>query len=189
MDLPSASAQPAHAPLKLLPTAKDRPPQPPAPCPTPDSKPAPDAPFPRCLARNRNGSRCRLRAQDSSTQLCHRHADRAGKFDALDDSLDLSAEIFAKQEGAYDSPETISSLLSNVIELVAQGRLSPRRAAVMTYAFSLMLRASVVYERQVEGQLPLNWIPRRPLDDGPINQTPTTNPNVPVIVPASTSAT
>jgi hypothetical protein len=139
-------------------------PVPPATAP-PKSKPAVPKGFARCRAHNRSGSRCRLHVQDPATGLCFRHKVSITSVSGpLDDSLDLSSEILAKVDGAYHSPETISSLLSNIIELVAQGRLSPRRAAVMTYAFSLMLRTSVAHERQVEKQLPLDYIPRRELN-------------------------
>jgi hypothetical protein len=92
----------------------------------------------------------------------------------LHDTLDLSDRILAKQEGAYDSPESINSILSNVIELLAQGLISTRRASVITYALSLMLRSSVVAERQASNQLPLDYVPRRPIDDPPF--PPSTTP-------------
>ena len=79
-----------------------------------------------------------------------------------------------QKEGAWDSPETINSVLSNIIELVAMGRLSARRAAVITCALSLMLRSSVVAERQALSQLPLNYIAREPVEKEPF--TPPTTP-------------
>lgn len=127
----------------------------------------------RCQARNRNGSRCRLRAQHPGASLCGRHADRAGTFpNTLDDSLDLSDEVFAKQEGAYDTPESINSILSNVVELVACGRISTRRAAVITCALSLMLRSAIAADRQALSHLPLDYVPR-PLHE-PLDSLPTT---------------
>lgn len=124
---------------------------------------APDAASARCPHRTRSGRRCRLPVQDQAAGLCFRHAALARKT-ALDDSLDLSKEVFAKEEGAYDSPEAINSILSNVIELVAKGRLSPRRAAAITWALALMLRSNVVAERQALSELPLNYVPRRYLE-------------------------
>src|SRR5580658_8138603 len=121
----------------------------PAQQPSTQSTPPPPLKAARCQARNRNGSRCRLRAQHPGAPLCRRHADRAGTFaDTLDDSLDLSLEVFAKQEGSYETTESINSILSNVVELVARGRISARRAAAITCALSLMLRSAVVADRQ-----------------------------------------
>jgi len=94
--------------------------------------------------------------QDRSTGLCFRHASLARKT-ALHDSVDLSEEIFAsKDEAPYDTTQSINAILSNVIELVAAGRISTRRAAVITYALSLMLRTAVIAERQAWSRLSLN---------------------------------
>ena len=103
-----------------------------------------------------------MRAMDPAIGFCYRHSLRPQDgLTKLDDSLDLRSEIFAQQEGAYDSPESINSILSNIVDLVAAGRLSTRRAAVITYALSLMLRSAVVAERQALEQLPLNYVPGR----------------------------
>lgn len=139
--------------------------------PTPSETPLPSAPDARCPHRTRSGRRCRLPIQDQAAGLCFRHAALARKT-ALDDSLDLSKEVFAKQDGAYDSPETINSILSNVIELVAKGRLSPRRAAAITWALALMLRSNVVAERQALSQLPLDYVPRRFIEEAEANPRP-----------------
>jgi len=145
----------------------------PASQPSTESTPSPRLTPARCQARNRNGSRCRFRAQPPGARLCRRHADRAGAFpNVLDDSQDLYNEVFAKQEGAYDAPETITCILSNVVELLAQGRISPRRASVITFALSLMLRGAVVAERQALSHLPLDYVPR-PLHE-PLESLPTT---------------
>jgi hypothetical protein len=116
--------------------------------------------FTRCHTRTRDGRQCRMRAEDPAIGLCYRHSlHRPGETDRLDDSLDLSQEIFAQEEGAYDTTESINSILSNIIELVAQGRISTRRAAVITYALSLMLRSAVIAERQAINRLPLDFVP------------------------------
>jgi len=121
------------------------------------ASPEPNAPrsFQRCQARNRNRSQCRLHAQDPATGLCSRHALRARKTaDALDDSIDLSDEILEDKGGAYESTDDINVILSNVVELLAKGRLSPRRASVITFALSLMLRSVVVMDRKIANTPP-----------------------------------
>lgn len=103
----------------------------------------------RCRARSRNRSQCRLRAQDPAVGLCYRHAIRASHdSDEAKDTTDLSKEILVVNDGNYGTVENINAILSNVVELIAQGRMSPRRAAVITYALSLMLRGVVVLDRQ-----------------------------------------
>lgn len=123
----------------------------------------------RCSHRTRNNGRCRLPVQDPAIGLCFRHAAFFRKV-ILDDAVDMSSEILATEEGAYDTPESINSILSNIVELVAKGRLSPRRASVITYALSLMLRSTVVAERQATNQLPLEYVPRRPMNPDAITE-------------------
>jgi hypothetical protein len=105
----------------------------------------------RCSHRTGHQGRCRLPVQDPAIGLCFRHAALARRFE-FDDSEDLSAEILTHHAGDYAAPESINAVLSNVVELVAAGRLSTRRAAVITYALSLMLRSEVILERRTENK-------------------------------------
>jgi len=130
------------------------------PTPATKSKPARRG-IARCSHRTRHQGRCRLPVQDPAIGLCFRHAALARKFE-FDDSEDLSAEILTHHAGDYAAPESINAVLSNVVELVAAGRLSPRRAAVITYALSLMLRSEVILERMTENndRLPYDHVLR-----------------------------
>ncbi|MGB2672079.1 MAG: hypothetical protein WA621_18535 [Candidatus Acidiferrum sp.] len=103
----------------------------------------------RCRARRRDLKQCRLYAQDPATSLCARHATygETSRYE-LQDSTDLSKEILIVDNGSYGTTENINSLLSNVVELIAKGRISPRRAAVITYALSLMLRSIIVSDHK-----------------------------------------
>ena len=95
----------------------------------------------RCRARNRTGSQCRLPAQDLATGLCSRHAARVRRTtDTAPDRADLSADLFGPTTPTFDSPEEINRTLAHLVILVAQGRISTRRAAVITYALSFILR-------------------------------------------------
>jgi hypothetical protein len=125
--------------------------------------PEPNAPRrrQRCRARRRDLKQCRLFAQDPATGLCARHAAYAETLpDELQDSTDLSKEILVVDKGDFGTTENINAILSNVIELVAKGRISTRRAAVITYALSLMLRNVVVADRKVANTPPrIDWGP------------------------------
>ena len=109
----------------------------------------------RCQARRRDRKQCRLYAQDPATSLCARHATygETSPYE-LQDSTDLSKELLDVNQGAYGTTEQINAILSNVVELLAKGRISPRRASVITFALSLMLRSVVVMDRQIASTVP-----------------------------------
>lgn len=117
----------------------------------------------RCRARRRDRKQCRLFAQDPATGLCARHATYAETPDGLQDTTDLSKQLLVVNEGGYCTAESINAILSNVVELLAKGRISPRRASVITFALSLMLRSVIVQDRQIADAPPqINWGSYRP---------------------------
>jgi hypothetical protein len=129
----------------------------------------------RCQARNRDRSQCRLPAQDPSTGLCSRHAALTSKYAAtIDDSTDLCLDLFDTEIGGLDSTQGINTVLTNVVILLAKGRLSPRRASVITFALSLVLRSVVVMDREA-ANAPTQFIldEPRPISD-PVE--PVSNP-------------
>jgi hypothetical protein len=60
------------------------------------------------------------------------------------------------------SSEDISASLCNLVTLVAKGRISSRRAAVITYAFSLIFRSVVIMDRKAADTPPRNYLGRAP---------------------------
>jgi hypothetical protein len=103
----------------------------------------------RYRRRNRANGRCRLPVQDPATGLCFRHADRVGRTTyAVADVADVSAELFGESVPTFQSVEEINSTLSHLVVLVAQGRISSRRAGVITYSLSLILRGVVVIDKK-----------------------------------------
>jgi hypothetical protein len=109
----------------------------------------------RCHARNRDRTQCRNHAQDPATGLCSRHAACAHKTTAMiDDSTNISLDLLDSQMGTLDSTHAINIVLTNVVIMLAQGRISPRRASVITFALSLMLRSVVVMDRKAANAPP-----------------------------------
>ena len=134
---------------------------------SPDIKVSPEPSTPhvrqRCRARRRDRKQCRLFAQDPATGLCGRHATYAETPDELQDTTDLSKQLLVVNEGGYCSADSVNAILSNVVELLAKGRISPRRASVITFALSLLLRSVIVQDRQIANTPPqITWGTYRP---------------------------
>ena len=106
----------------------------------------------RCRHRSNSKGRCRFPAQDPDTGLCFLHAARLRKTTGtFDDTCDLSTDLFGSAAPGFQSPEEINSALTNLVILVARGRLSPRRASVITYALSFILRGLQVIDKKAAG--------------------------------------
>jgi hypothetical protein len=90
----------------------------------------------RCIFRYPRG-RCKLPAISPQSSYCLQHASAAEPHDTDDLSMDLFGEAPLTKLPALHTPEEISDFLTRVIVLLAQGRITPRRATVLTYASSL----------------------------------------------------
>lgn len=101
--------------------------------PLPPSSPTND----RCAYVSHGGRRCRANSTDPLHGLCRKHA---AQIATDPDSADLSANLFGEGAPSLGSVEEINSVLTNLVVLVAQGRISSRRAGVITYALSFILR-------------------------------------------------
>jgi hypothetical protein len=118
----------------------------------------------RCHARNRDRSQCRNHVQDPAAGLCARHAacthDAAGM---IDDSTNIALDLLDSQMRALDSTHAINIVLTNVVIMLAKGRISPRRASVITFALSLLLRSVIVQDREAANAPPeITWGSSRP---------------------------
>lgn len=113
----------------------------------------------RCRARTRDGRQCRMPAQEPAFGFCYRHIPRSTELDLLDDSTDLCAELFRADDGTLNDITSVSTLLTNLIILLGQGRISTRRAAVITYALNLLLRSLIATERQDSERYAAGWPP------------------------------
>ena len=101
---------------------------------------------PRCQHHTAKGRQCRTQLTSSHPTLCTRHA-RLARERQRDDSADLSALLLAdlpEKKSAAD----IHALLWNLSLALQQGRISPRRAAVLAYINSLLLRTLPAIEKQ-----------------------------------------
>lgn len=87
----------------------------------------------RCNHKTPTGRRCRLNAISSASGLCPRHASLPPASDDLSASFPAGLDEFM-------SAVQINAFLSQLALLLVQDRISPRRAAVLAYIHSLLLR-------------------------------------------------
>jgi hypothetical protein len=101
--------------------------------------------LPRCQKHTRNG-RYRMLVADSSSTLCAEHSRTPSKNR---NSADLSAILTAGLT-EFKSALPINDFLSRLLLNQAEGRIPPRRAAVMAYTCNLLLRTLPAIEHEVE---------------------------------------
>jgi hypothetical protein len=89
----------------------------------------------RCQHRTLKG-RCRQLATDPAGTLCFDHA--RSEHQAKND-FTLLPSLIRKSED-FQSAQDLNESLSALHNLLAEGRISPRRAAVIAYVDSLILR-------------------------------------------------
>ena len=113
----------------------------------------------RCQHRTLKG-RCRQAATDNAGTLCFHHA-RAQR-QAKDDFNLL--ELLVRKTEDLQSIEGIGEHLATLQNLLAEGRISPRRASVIAYIDSLLLRTVTELDQRTEGSLNYYGQPVRPFD-------------------------
>ena len=90
----------------------------------------------RCRHRTANG-RCRMPAVDSAANLCFDHARRALQARQNSDF----AHYLTRDSSGFQTAQGINHSLADLYTLLAQGHISPRRASVLAYVASLLLRS------------------------------------------------
>jgi hypothetical protein len=119
---------------------------------------------PYCTHRTASGGRCRIiPLSGSSFCAVHTRADADRR-----EAEDLAAALTTGLD-EFTSAEPVNKFLSRLLLLLAQDRISPRRAAVMAYTANLLLRSVTVLEQHAAKE-PVNIeylfdIPRPNHDD------------------------
>ncbi len=90
----------------------------------------------RCTHHTASGRRCRLSVSDAHSSLCRQH--RAEQLQ--EQSANHHLELVRNFEG-FQTAQDINISLKHLYELLAQNRISPRRASVLAYINSLILRS------------------------------------------------
>jgi hypothetical protein len=123
--------------------------------PAPLSKAAQARSTSRCQHRFDSGRQCRLPASGPASRLCEHHA----AIEEQRHSGDLTA-LLAVAPGKFQSAAAINTSLGDLFKLLAKDRISTRRAAVLAYISSLLLRSLPAIEKEAAGAAPKKVIPR-----------------------------
>ena len=149
--------------------------------PHPIAKPNSSNNYARCTHRYHNGRRCRISAAESDTQFCPIHAKLPeNQIEAPDVTATLTANL-----SEFRSAIPINDFLARLLLLLAQNRIGPRKAAVLTYITSQLLRTLPAIDRELNPPVDPNqrvqiiYDIQRPQRPGPIE--------APHLVPASAS--
>jgi hypothetical protein len=89
----------------------------------------------RCQFHTSSGRQCRLFASDQHSRLCSHHL----AIEKQKDTSNIYAPLIRNSQG-LQTAQGINYSLSNLYELLAKNHISPRRAAVLAYINSLLLR-------------------------------------------------
>ncbi len=89
----------------------------------------------RCAHRSPSGCQCRLSASDARSGLCPQHRAEQKQIESADHYKHLTTNF-----QFFQTAQGINYSLMNLYQLLAQNRISPRRAAVLSFISSLLLR-------------------------------------------------
>ncbi len=89
----------------------------------------------RCTHLTSDGRQCRRLASDAQSGLCLQHRAEQKQVQAADHFPYLSRNF-----QYFQTAQGINYSLMNLYQLLAQNRISPRRAAILAYISSLLLR-------------------------------------------------
>jgi len=89
----------------------------------------------RCAHLTSEGRQCRRLASDAQSGLCLQHRAEQKQVQAADHFPYLSRNF-----QYFQTAQGINYSLMNLYQLLAQNRISPRRAAILSYISSLLLR-------------------------------------------------
>jgi hypothetical protein len=117
-----------------------------------------------CRQRTPSGRRCRMPASDPESGLCFKHA--AGQKKDRD-CANLASKLIGDTE-EFTSAVTINRSLGELYKLLARDEIAPRRAAVMAYTGSLLLRTLPAIDRELhppDAEQQIIWDLPRPKRD------------------------
>jgi hypothetical protein len=99
----------------------------------------------RCTYRFANGRRCRLSASNVDSAFCPSHARLPeNQREPADTFVSLTADL-----KEFRSAIPINDFLARLLLLLAENKISPRRAAVLAYITNQLLRTLPAIDREL----------------------------------------
>jgi len=99
----------------------------------------------RCNHRFANGMRCRLLTLDADSSCCANHASLVeNQRESADTAASLTADL-----KEFRSAIPINDFLARLLLLLAENKISPRRAAVLAYITNQLLRTLPAIDREL----------------------------------------
>jgi len=121
-----------------------------------------------CQHRSVSGRRfCRLPISDPDSGLCSKHA---AEHQRDLDQVDLAAPLIGKIE-EFRSAADINHSLGELYKLQARNKITPRRAAVMAYTASLLLRTLPAIQKETGNEHQNIFVDIDGLSDSPEYRT------------------
>jgi hypothetical protein len=133
----------------------------------------------RCTHRDSSGRQCRLFASDSHSNLCPQHRAEQKQKEAADFS-----DILFRDSQDFQTAQGINHSLRHLYWLTAQNRISSRRAAVLAYIGSLLLRT--LPQIDADNAAGIKYRPKNLTTTGITDPTKTLNASVPELDPNKT---
>jgi len=99
----------------------------------------------RCNHRFANGMRCRLLTLGADSSYCANHARRVeNQRESAGTAASLTADL-----KEFRSALPINDFLARLLLLLAENKISPRRAAVLAYITNQLLRTLLAIDREL----------------------------------------
>ena len=98
----------------------------------------------RCTYRFANGKRCRLFSSNIDSAFCPSHASLPENQREPDTAASLTADL-----KEFRSAIPINDFLARLLLLLAENKISPRRAAVLAYITNQLLRTLPAIDREL----------------------------------------
>jgi len=114
----------------------------------------------RCQHRRPSGRRCKLTVTAPGAPFCFTHTQEFNKAD----SLNLKTALLTRSQG-FQTAQGINYSLSNLYILLANNYISPRRAAVLAYINSLLLRTLPAIDADNEAGITDSTTPEKGVAD------------------------